>query len=245
MGNILSIDFPNHPFIIFGIPHLVALLLIALPVFALASFGSHLSANQRLWFRYGVGIILVLNESLWHLWNWATGQWTVQTMLPLHLCSVMVFATAYMLFTRSYFIFEFSYFLGLGAAIQAIMTPDLGIYGFPHIRFFQTFIAHGLLFIAPFYMIFVEGYRPTWRSMLRTIVWLNLYMVPVTILNLIIGSNYLFTAHKPPTASLLDVLGPWPWYILSIELIGLATFLILYLPWIWKDYRAQRTALVS
>lgn len=240
MGDFLALDYPNNPFVIFGVPHLVALSIIAVIVFVLIRVGPRMTADQRKWFRYGVGTLLVVNEGSWHLWNWATGQWTLQTMLPLHLCSILVFSTAYMLFSRNYFIFEFSYFLGIGAAIQAILTPDLGIYGYPHFRFFQTFISHGLIFISPFYMIFVEGYRPFWRSMLRTIVWLNVYMVPVTILNLLIGSNYLFTAHKPPTASLLDALGPWPWYILSVEVIGLITFLVLYLPWIWKDFQEQR-----
>lgn len=240
MEEFFVLDYQGDPFVFFGLPHLVALGIIALVVFAVVRFGPRMSADQRKWFRYGVGTLLVLNESAWHLWNWATGQWTVQTMLPLHLCSILVFTTAYMLISRNYVIFELAYFMGIGAAIQAIMTPDLGIYGYPHFRFFQTFISHGLIFIAPFYMVFVEGLRPYLRSLLRVFIILNLYMVPVTILNLLIGSNYLFTAHKPPTASLLDMLGPWPWYILSIEVIGLLTCLVLYLPWAWKDWQAQR-----
>ncbi|MCU0486050.1 MAG: TIGR02206 family membrane protein [Anaerolineales bacterium] len=240
MDDFLALDYPNNPFVIFGTPHLVALAIIALVVFALVRFGGRMSDNQRKWFRFGVGTWLIINELSWHWWNWSTGQWTVQTMLPLHLCSILVFSTAVMLFTRSYFIFEFSYFLGIGAAIQAILTPDLGIYGYPHFRFFQTFISHGFIFISPFYMIFVEGYRPYWRSMTRTMVVLALYAIPVTALNLLIGSNYLFTAHKPPTASVLDMLGPWPFYLVVVVLIALVTFSLLYLPWALKDWRAGR-----
>ncbi len=67
-------------------------------------------------------------------------------------------------------------------------------------------------------------------------------MVVVYFINLALGSNYLFIMHKPETASLLDVLGPWPWYILSMEALGFVIFFLLYLPWLVKDLRARRTA---
>ena len=33
-------------------------------------------------------------------------------------------------------------------------------------------------------------------------------------MNRLLGSNYMFTMHKPASASLLDILGPYPWYLL-------------------------------
>ena len=68
---------------------------------------------------------------------------------------------------------------------------------------------------------------------------MNLYLLVVFFINQAIGSNYMFVAHKPETASLLDVLPDWPWYILWLEAIGLATCLILYLPFVFKDWRAR------
>ena len=56
-------------------------------------------------------------------------------------------------------------------------------------------------------------------------------------INALIGSNYLFIARKPDTASLLDVLPQWPWYIIHIEAIGLLSMLILYLPFAIRDLR--------
>jgi uncharacterized membrane protein YwaF len=46
--------------------------------------------------------------------------------------------------------------------------------------------------------------------------------------------------HPPETPSLIDLLGPWPWYILSLEAIGLVTCVILYLPFAIKDWLARR-----
>jgi hypothetical integral membrane protein (TIGR02206 family) len=71
-------------------------------------------------------------------------------MLPLQICSLMVWVSGIMLVTRSFKIYEFAYFLGIGGGLQALATPDLGIYGFPHFRFFQTFLSHGLIVAAPF-----------------------------------------------------------------------------------------------
>jgi uncharacterized membrane protein YwaF len=52
----------------------------------------------------------------------------------------------------------------------------------------------------------------------------------------------MFIAHKPETASLMDMLGPWPWYILSLELVGLAVSLLLYSPFGLKDWRDRMHA---
>ena len=131
------------------------------------------------------------------------------------------------------------YFAGIGGGIQALATPDLGIYGFPHFRFFQTFISHGLIVTSAIYMTVVEGFRPTWKSLLRVAIWLNIYVVVVFFINNAIGSNYLMINGKPATPSLLDLLPDWPIYILYMEGIGVITFLLLYLPFAIKDRRNQ------
>jgi hypothetical integral membrane protein (TIGR02206 family) len=62
-------------------------------------------------------------------------------------------------------------------------------------------------------------------------------MALVGVVNWLLGSNYLFIAHKPDTPSLIDVLGPWPWYILSLEALALVLCLGLYLPYALRDRR--------
>ena len=144
-----------------------------------------------------------------------------------------------MLMTKNYRIYEFTYFLGIGGAIQALATPGLGIYGFPHFVFFQYFLSHGLLITSAIYMTVVEGFRPTWKSMVRVFVWTNIYVVIVYFINNAIGSNYLMINYKPATPSLLDLLPPWPIYIVYMELIGIATMLLLYVPFAVKDLRER------
>lgn len=234
-------DYTGAPFDFLGAAHWGALIALLILNVILTRFKGAGESTRRT-IRYTLAGILWANEIGWHAWNYAVGQWTIQTMLPLHLCSLLVWTGALMLVTKNYAIFEFMYFLGIGGSIQALMTPDLGIYGFPHFRFFQTFISHGLILTSALYMTVVEGYRPTWKSLLRVALWINLYMAAVFVVNGLIGSNYLFIARKPDTASLLDVLPDWPWYILYMEAIGLVTSLLLYLPFVIKDWRARAAA---
>lgn len=235
-------DWPGPPFELFGRAHLIALAVVILIIALVIVNRRNFSSRGKLVARYALAAILVLNELAWHAWNYTTGQWTLQTMLPLHLCSVLVWLSAYMLIRKSYAIYEFSYFLGIAGATQALLTPDAGAYGFPHFRFFQVIISHGAIVIAAIYMTFVEGYRPYWSSLKRVIIWGNLYMLVVAAINTILGSNYLFIMRKPDTASLIDLLGPWPWYVLSLEAIALLLCTLLYLPYALRDRQQPATA---
>ena len=91
-------------------------------------------------------------------------------------------------------------------------------------------------------MTIVEGFRPTWKSLRRVFLGTNVYVLFVFLVNLGIGSNYLMLNGKPATPSLLDLLPPWPYYILGMELIGLASCLLLYLPFMVVDRRASPSA---
>jgi hypothetical integral membrane protein (TIGR02206 family) len=239
MIQFFTLEFDGGPFKLFATSHLVALGIFAVLIFFMIINRRNFSDRAKQNIRYSMAAVLVINEILWHIWNLSTGQWTVQTMLPLHLCSVLVWLNAYMLVKKNYAIYEFAYLLGIAGALQALLTPDLGIYDFPHFRYYQVFVSHGLIITSAIYMTVVEGFRPYPRSVLRVLVISNIYLVAVTAINLTIKSNYLFTAHKPVTASLLDVLPPWPWYILIIELLGMVFVALFYLPFLIKDSRKK------
>jgi len=242
MNQFFGLEWDGSPFVLFNTPHLIALAIISLINIALAAFGKRLSDRQRTVVRYTLAGVLIVDELLWHVWNATTGQWTIRTMLPFHLCSVLVWLSAVMLIRKSYAIYEVAYLLGIAGALQALLTPDAGIYGFPHFRAFQVMISHGAIITSAVCMTAVEGFRPTADSIKRVLVRANIYAVVVFIVNMLIGSNYLFIAHKPETASLLDVLPPWPWYLPFLELLALVFIGLFYLPFAIKDARSRREA---
>lgn len=231
-------NYQGPAFEFLGKAHLGALAALVLLNLILISF-RNASDGTKGFLRWMLALLLWGNEIAFHYWNYIAGRWTLQTMLPLHLCSVLVWVGGWMLVTKKYKVYEFMYFMGIAGALQALITPDLGIYGFPHFRFFQTFISHGLIVTAAIYMTVVEGLRPTWKSMVRVFVIMNLYALAIYFVNDYLGSNYLMINHKPELPSLLDLLPPWPVYIAYMELIGVASMLLLYLPFALKDWRTH------
>lgn len=49
----------------------------------------------------------------------------------------------------------------------------------------------------------------------------------------------MFLSHKPENASLLDVLGPYPWYILSLEGLLITLSIIVWV--IFREKTAKKT----
>ena len=244
MEQYFALEYDGPPFVLFGQGHLTALAIITLFCFSFLYFRRIWGEKEKKIVRWIFAIAIVVNESALHVWSAYWGIWDIQTMLPLHMCAVIIWASAYMLVTKNYGIYELVYFLGLGGAMQAVLTPaDAAAYNYPHFRIMQTFLAHGMLINIAIYMTVVEGFRPTLQSFKRVFIWTNLYMIPIFFINLAIGSNYLFIAHKPDFPTLLDMLAPWPWYIIELEAIGFAIFFVLYLPFFIKDMRAKRQTL--
>ena len=103
-------------------------------------------------------------------------------------------------------------------------------------------VSHAAIVSAAVYMTVVEGYRPYWTSLVHVLVGANLYMLLVGLINWRLGSNYLFIARKPDTPSLIDLLGPWPWYIGSIEAFACVVFLLMYLPFAIVDWQSSAAA---
>ncbi len=240
MERYFALDYDGPPFELFGPAHLTALAIITLCCFSYLYFRKVWGEKERKTVRWIFAIAIVVNETALHIWSAYWGIWDIQTMLPLHMCSVIIWLSAYMLVVKSHPIYEFVYFMGIGGAMQALLTPaDAAAYSFPHFRVMQTFIAHGLLVNIAIYMTVVEGFRPTLQSFKRVFIWTNIYMVVIFFVNLAIGSNYLFVARKPDFPTLLDMLAPWPWYILELEAIGFAIFFVLYIPFLIKDMRQK------
>ncbi|WP_226035101.1 YwaF family protein [Aquibacillus saliphilus] len=221
----------SEPFVLFSITHLLTLVIILALSFGIYFFRKQLRYGlTNKVFRYSLASVLFLSEVSLIWWQNYIGTWSIRYSLPLHLSSISLLLSGLLLITKNYRLFEFTYFAGIGSAIQAMVTPDIHAYTFPHFRYVHFFISHGGIVIANMFMIFVTGYRPTFKSIFKAILYLNGYALLIFIVNSAINGNYMYIMKKPINPSVFDYLGSWPFYIISLEIIALITFSLLYLP---------------
>jgi hypothetical integral membrane protein (TIGR02206 family) len=240
MAQYFAKDYSGGAFILFGATHWIALGLVLALCLGTPLLRGKLSPNGQRAVRWTLLAIIYLSEGSWHAWKLYIADWSIRDMLPLWLCSLTSWTMPLLLVARSRRYYEWVYFMGLIGASQALLTPDLMNYGFPHFRFIEFFTVHGAIIVAVVYMAVVEGFRPSWRALPWVIGVTDLYWLFCGLVNTRLGTNYLYTQGKLPTPSLLDVLGPWPWYLLSMEALGILLCLLLYLPFAVMDWRRRR-----
>ena len=236
----LTVEYQGEAFQRFEIPHLIVFGMTLLLTFLTTLSRSKLDDEGKANLREIMAQILIINEIISYLWLYFYEGAELLQIFPLNPINILAWLSALMLLIKGKKLYELVYFHGIASALFALLMPSLGIYGFPHYRFFYAFITPAIIIIAAIYMTLVEEMRPTWKSLLRIFIITNIYMVAVYFINSYIGSNYLYLNHKPPTASILDALPTWPIYLLYMEALGIVTCLILYIPFIIKDWWDNR-----
>lgn len=217
-------------FVLLSFPHILALAVVLLLILGLFYTRIAIRNHPRLrrTIRYGLALLLLLSEASLNIWYLSQNIWDARYTLPLELCSLTLLLSIIMLLTRSRWLYPFLFLAGIAGALQALITPNLS-YEFPHFRYFQFFISHAAIILASLYMTWIEGYKLSWKSVAWAMLLLNISAAAVWGVDYAIGANYMFLAHKPDTASLLNLLGPYPYYLLAEEGIALLMFIILYI----------------
>ena len=157
----------------------------------------------------------------------ARGEWTARVNLPLQLSdAVTLVAIAALWRPRAGLLTELLWFWALGASLQAVLTPDLGD-TFPDVLYFTFFATHSGAIAAACLLVVGMRLAPRPRGALRALRWTAALAGVAAIACLATGGNYMFLRRKPANGSILDALGPWPWYIAGAAVLALAILLVL------------------
>jgi hypothetical integral membrane protein (TIGR02206 family) len=217
---------PN--FGLFGPTHLAILASVPLLAGLLAWIDRAMTVNrERL--RFALAAALAMNGLVWYGYLAFRGWLKFPESLPLELCDATLLVTIAALITLDRLSFDLAWYGALAGTSMALLTPDLWE-PFPSFSTVQFFIAHGLVVVAVLYLAWSGRARPRPGSVWMAMLGLNFFAAFVGGFNLVFGTNYMYLRSKPQNPSVLDLLGPWPWYIAAGEVLALALFSLLYLP---------------
>ena len=73
--------------------------------------------------------------------------------------------------------------------------------------------------------------KPARGAFGRAVFWSWVYLAGGYCVNLLLHANYGFINAKPDVETLFDHMGPYPWYLLTLQAIAFALYLVLLLPW--------------
>jgi hypothetical integral membrane protein (TIGR02206 family) len=188
-----------------------------------------------------LAVVIVANEASWWVWLAGHGTYSASYALPFQLCDVAAFVSAGALWFRHPLLVELTYFWGLAGTANGLITPDLTDH-FPSFGFMQYFIAHGAIVAAALFLVIGLKVSPRPGAVVRVFGLTFVLMVLDAGINLLSDGNYMYLRHTPGAHSLLDLLGPWPWYIVGAAALALALFAILDLPFTIGRHRSRQTA---
>lgn len=211
----------------FSLEHIVGLLVAALGAAVLFAIARREEDRGAARVARGLAIAIVVAYLAEHLSYVSRGTWSPQRNLPFHLTDATAMVTVAALWRPDTpILVELVYFWSLSAALQAVLTPGVAE-PFPHVLYFTYFIIHSGPVVAA--CLLVVGCRriprpgAAWRVYGLTVAFAGVAAIGTVTT----GGNYMFLRRKPPNSSLLDAMGPWPWYIAAAAALALAMFLIL------------------
>ncbi len=216
----------------YGPSHVWALVLLVVGIVAIVAYGRRARATPQA-VRVGRGLaaaVLAVTVPLQVLY-FTPDYWDLDKTLPLQLCDLASGVAVYALWTRRRWAAALTHFWGLTLTSQAILTPDLAA-DFPDPVFVLFWAMHLLVVWAAVYLVWALGLAPDWRRYRIALAVTAGWAVTVYAFNVAVGTNYGYLNAKPAAASALDLLGPWPWYVVNEVLVVAAFWALITWPWV-------------
>tara|TARA_Y100001934_G_C12235439_1_gene717493 strand:- start:59 stop:862 length:804 start_codon:yes stop_codon:yes gene_type:complete len=217
-----------EPMPLFGIAHLLPILSLGLFIaFLCYSRNSHSGTNCNPRIELWLAWVLFFSFPTYVLLQVLEGSLTWDTALPLYPCPLMSLMAPILVRSQNQSLFNLFFYWVFAGTLQAVITPEVKS-SFPHFEYFYFWSCHGGLLALLSYTLIVQGKRPTQGGILSAFGWLNILIGIAFVANQLTGANFFYLRAKPTVPTLLDYLGPWPWYVLGAQVTALAQFALSY-----------------
>lgn len=223
----------EREFSAYGLSHLLVLLVFGVGAAALVAVGRRRGTTVAA-HRVGrvVAVAMLVVQVGMVVYSVAPSRFGLDHSLPLQLSDLVAFSAAYALWSHRHWAFALTYYWGLVLSTQALFSPVLSGPDFPGRDFLVFWSLHLFVVWTAIYLTWGIGMRPGWRDyrivVAVSVCWASVVMV----FNGLTGANYGFLNRKPEIGSILDVLGPWPWYLIPEIALVLGVWALMTWPWV-------------
>ncbi len=212
----------------FSPAHVAIVAAVPAAAWALASLARRRPASVRP-IRLALAAAIAVDSIAWYGFTLSRGWFHPPHGLPLDLCDVVLWLAVLALVAPRAWALDLVYYLGLAGSGMALVTPDVGG-DVPAYAAIQFFVAHGAVVGSVLFLVWAGSLRPRPGSWWRAFVAVNVYAAAVGVFDALYGTNYMYLREKPASGSLLDLLGPWPWYVLAGDAVALLLLWLMHLP---------------
>ena len=181
-----------------------------------------------------MGVFIAIEFILIQYYYIQQGLWTLEDSLPFHLCRLMWFNAIIVILTRNQLAFELLLFVGMIGGLHSMLTPEF-THGTDPFLMFDYFMVHGGLVAIPMYCVFVLGMRPRKWAWIKSVLYLQIFVVCIGILDYLLAANYMYLAVKPNVENPF-LIGDWPYYVIGLELATLLHAFLVHIPFYLKNH---------
>jgi hypothetical integral membrane protein (TIGR02206 family) len=207
----------------FSPPHLAALAVLSVAIVGPVSAARRHPGRWTQSFACALALVIAVAWAGEYVSDVIRGTWSIRFTLPLQLTDAVSLTAIVALWTRRPLLVELTYFWACTASLQAVLTPDLA-QDFPDVLYFTYFGYHIGAIAAGTFLVYGLRLYPRRGAVLRVFAATLAWAAVAGTADVITGGNYMYLAWKPAHASLLRVMGPWPWYIAVGIGVALAMF---------------------
>lgn len=166
-----------------------------------------------------------------------TWQSFLEIILPLHICSVMVWIFIFAIFTRKQFLINYSVIGGILATIAFLLYPAVGLN-----RVYMSFtclystISHMLGFVCCILLITLGKTKFNFANMWKSYLCLVVMFCWGAIANFLIfpGADYMYMINDP-----LELNLNFPYQILYVGILIVYVFAYYFIAWLNKKFKKK------
>lgn len=213
----------------FGVLHFVWLILfVAVSVVCVLWFRRLSEKGRRVWKTTVAGLLLA--DELFKVVMLLVGDRYTAGYLPLHLCSINIFAIAIHAWKPSKVLGGYLYTVGIPGALAALLFPSWTVLPLGNFMHIHSFTVHILLALYPVALFGAGEIKPEAKKIPQYLFVLIAMAVPIYFVNLLLDTNFMFLMEADAGNPLYFFEQMWGNHLLGFPVIIAGVLAVMYIP---------------